>query len=119
MRAALLVLGLWGCSAEHWSDEAVFDELGRSCDADHPCLCGTSCGTAGTTLGQCVRECEASGGADCPTGAYCAKDGDQHVCVRTCTSDVDCRTQTSNPASVCNGTTNDDGSSGPDVCTGD
>ncbi len=94
-------------------------DLGLSCDASHPCPSGTECGTCGIGTGQCVASCEASGSAGCPAGSFCSAAWSggvtTHLCVRTCTADLDCQTPTGNQGLSCNQPYLDPGTSANDV----
>jgi len=112
---AVLLLAA-SCAAD--SAKPQLADLGRACDATHPCAAGTECGTCGIGTGQCVAPCSVSGFAGCPSGSFCSRawsDTDVHICVRECVRDTDCSTPTANPGLSCNDPYLDPGTSVNDV----
>jgi len=105
IRHALLLVtvsGWLGCGTD---PPVKLEDLGRACDATHPCPGGTECGTCGIGNGQCIVPCSASGSAGCPAGSFCSAAWmglTTHVCVRLCNHDADCITPTGNTDLSCN-----------------
>lgn len=109
MRLTITLLLSLIASCASQSSRPRLDDIGRACDASHPCPAGTECGTCGIATGQCVVPCSATGsgsdGGECPTGSFCSRawsDTDVHVCVRACVHDADCETPTGNAGLSCN-----------------
>ncbi|MEP6862351.1 MAG: hypothetical protein ABJE66_17125 [Deltaproteobacteria bacterium] len=112
---ATLLVGALGCGT---NSPVTLENLGMACDDNHPCSGGAECGTCGIGTGQCVAPCSASGSAGCPTGSFCSlgwAGATEHVCVRTCNADLDCRTPTSNTGLSCNDPIFDPGTHVDDV----